>query len=114
MSAVVTVMNMKGGVGKTTISVNFAGVMSKYNIGGKPASKVLVVDYDPQFNLSQAFIPSKTYFSLEKDEKTTLSVLIGSGKNLNPYKLQVPGNHTPPKIAELATNLNWLQIYSKA
>lgn len=104
MSAVVTVMNMKGGVGKTTISVNLAGILSRYFLGGKPL-RVLAIDYDPQFNLSQAFLPPKKYFSLEKDEKTTLSVLVESTKNLDPYKLQVPGNHTPPRVKDIVENV---------
>jgi chromosome partitioning protein len=98
-------MNMKGGVGKTTVTVNLAGILSRYRCGGGHPIKVLAIDYDPQFNLSQAFLPTKTYFSLEKNSKTTLAVLIDSGIALNPYQLQVPGNHTPPSIKSLATNI---------
>ncbi|MFO6429801.1 ParA family protein [Erythrobacter sp. W302b] len=105
MGIVVTVMNMKGGVGKTTVSANLAGVLSRYMIGGKPALKVLAIDYDPQFNLSQAYLPAKTYFSLEKARKTTLAVLMDSAIELNPYELQVPGNHQPPSSSTLVTNI---------
>jgi len=55
---VITVMNMKGGVGKTTVSMHLAGVFARYMIGNKPR-KILAIDYDPQFNLSQAFLPAK-------------------------------------------------------
>lgn len=105
MAAVVTVMNMKGGVGKTTVAVNVAGILARYQVGGKPALKVLMVDYDPQFNLSQAYLRSKDYFALEKSAKTTLAILVDSGTALNPYQLQVPGNHTPPSVKDLATNI---------
>lgn len=104
MGIVITVMNMKGGVGKTTVSMHLAGVFARYMIGNKPR-KILAIDYDPQFNLSQAFLPAKTYFALEKERKTTLSILLDDESNLDPYKLQVPGNHTPPKVANVATRV---------
>ena len=58
---------------------------------------------EDQFNMSQAFLPAKTYFALEGQRKTTLSILLDDDTNLNPYQLQVPGNHNPPKVAKVAT-----------
>lgn len=53
MAKKVSLINMKGGVGKSTLAVNlawqFAG-LRKWN------KKVLVVDLDPQFNASQYLI----------------------------------------------------------
>lgn len=105
LSVVVTVMNMKGGVGKTTATVNLAGILSSYSVAGKPALRVLAIDYDPQFNLSQAFMPAEDYFAAESLRKTTLAVLMDSGVALNPYQLQVSGNHNPPSVKALATNI---------
>jgi chromosome partitioning protein len=105
MGKVVTVMNMKGGVGKTTVAAHLAGISCRVGLGGGKQRKVLVVDYDPQFNLSQAFLQPKQYFQLEKDRKTILSVLIDDDANLNPYQLQVPGNHTPPSVKDLVTRV---------
>lgn len=104
MGKVITIMNMKGGVGKTTVAAHLAGITSRYLLNGK-GRKVLVIDYDPQFNLSQAFLLPKNYFALEKARKTILSVLLDDDVNLNPYLLQVSGNHTPPKVADLVTRL---------
>jgi chromosome partitioning protein len=98
-------MNMKGGVGKTTVTLNLAGVLPRYPPAGKKPLRVLAIDYDPQFNLSQAYIASTAYFSLEKQSETTLAVLIDSGTALNPYQLQVPGNHTPPGVKSLSTTI---------
>jgi len=97
-------MNMKGGVGKTTVAAHLAGAIARFAVDNKPR-KVLVIDYDPQFNLSQAFLPSKNYFALEKARKTILAVLLDDDVNLDPYKLQVPGNHTPPKVKDLVTRI---------
>ena len=44
---VISFVNMKGGVGKTTICVNIAAQLAKTN------KKILVIDMDPQMNASQ-------------------------------------------------------------
>lgn len=94
---VITVMNMKGGVGKTTVSLHLAALLSRTQ-----QKSVLAIDYDPQFNLSQALLAPSKYFALEKERKTILSVLVDDPTDLDPYELQVSGNHTPPKVAEMA------------
>lgn len=107
MGKIVTVMNMKGGVGKTTVAMHLAGTMARYRHSGRQAVKrVLMIDYDPQFNLSQAYLPSKTYFELEKQRKTVLSVLMDDESDLNPYEIQVPGNHNPPSVKDIRAELS--------
>lgn len=101
MGKVITVMNMKGGVGKTTVAMHLGGMICRYQFNDKKPKKVLLIDYDPQFNLTQAFIPPKTYFSLEDRKKTTLSILLEDDTIIDPYKLQVPGNELPPEISDI-------------
>ena len=48
MAKVITFINMKGGVGKTTLAVNVAYTLSK--VEGK---KVILIDLDPQMNATQ-------------------------------------------------------------
>ncbi len=91
---------MKGGVGKTTVAMHVAGIAAAYS-----AKRVLAIDYDPQFNLSQSLLPAKTYFDLEKKKSTVLSVLVESGQDLNPYKLQIPGNEKPPTVKSLVARV---------
>lgn len=58
MAKVVSLINMKGGVGKSTLTVNLAWHYSCYSNWNK---NVLVVDLDPQFNASQYLIGTKKY-----------------------------------------------------
>ncbi len=104
MATVITVMNMKGGVGKTTVAMHLGGILSRYELRGK-RRRALLIDYDPQFNLSQAFLPAKKYFELESSRKTTIAILQDEETNLDPFQLQVPGNMEPPKIGDLAYSL---------
>jgi chromosome partitioning protein len=106
MGTVVTVMNMKGGVGKTTVSMHLGATAAavKFTAENKPR-KVLLIDYDPQFNLSQALLHPKTYFEREAAKKTILSVLVEDDANLDPYHLQVPGNENPPSVSDIKTNI---------
>ena len=72
MSINVSFINMKGGVGKTTLAMQVA-------LGARAAGlKVLAVDLDPQSNLSQAVLGVKRYVQmLERDEPTVIQVLEG-------------------------------------
>jgi chromosome partitioning protein len=101
MAVVITVMNMKGGVGKSTVAAHLGGALSLIEKRDGSPRNILLIDYDPQFNLSQVFLPAQTYFRLEKAGKTVLSILQEDLGQLNPFKIQVPTNSTPPKLATL-------------
>jgi chromosome partitioning protein len=66
-AVVVAVVNMKGGVGKSTVTANL-GWHSAY----KKNHKVLLVDLDPQFNLSQYALGSERYQELLKKKWPTI------------------------------------------
>src|SRR5260221_3624752 len=64
---VVAIVNMKGGVGKSTITANL-GWHSAY----KRDKKVLLVDLDPQFNLSQYALGVGPYQKLLENKAPTI------------------------------------------
>lgn len=65
MSYIIAIANQKGGVGKTTSTINIAAYL------GKKEKKVLVVDMDPQGNASSGFS-----LDIHKLNKTIYEVLI--------------------------------------
>lgn len=100
MGQVVTVMNMKGGVGKTTVCMHVGGLLGRRRFAGE-FKKVLLIDYDPQFNLSQALLRSKKYFQLEKENKTCLQILQEADIDLDPFEIQTPHSARPPAVKDL-------------
>lgn len=61
---------MKGGVGKTTLTINIAHFLSKRN-----NNKVLIVDIDPQFNATQCLFSGEEYVEyLKKNNDTIVSI----------------------------------------
>ncbi len=71
MSEVVTVINMKGGVGKTTLSVNVAYILARFH-----QKKVLLVDIDPQFNATQYLVEQSKIVDHFKNKKTVYDILM--------------------------------------
>lgn len=70
MAVVVSMINMKGGVGKTTLTFNMAWYSAwRRNL------RVLAIDLDPQANLSQYFMGAEKYLDfLNKKNKTVVDI----------------------------------------
>ena len=66
-ATVVSLINMKGGVGKTTLAVGLAWELAK-------SHKVLLVDVDPQFNATQWVVPAAEYLKWLKNKHTIFDV----------------------------------------
>lgn len=71
----IALLNMKGGVGKTTLSVNLAWYMYRHR-----QKRVLLVDLDPQFNASQYVMNYRLYAKHVKEKGTIADLLIESPK----------------------------------
>jgi len=67
MSVTASLINMKGGVGKTTLAFNLA-----WYAAWKAKLCVLAVDLDPQSNLSQYFMGAKKYRKYIEDKKSSV------------------------------------------
>ena len=67
MSVSVSLINMKGGVGKTTLAFNLAWFASY-----KCNKKVLVVDLDPQANASQYLMGASNYLDHISNNRSTI------------------------------------------
>jgi chromosome partitioning protein len=94
---IVSFMNMKGGVAKTTLAVNVA-----YALAFEHHKQVLLVDGDPQFNASTYLVQDKAYLThLNDPTKGTLkdifmpkksgpiNTLAGSAKAINKSKMNL-------------------------
>lgn len=69
MAVSVSLINMKGGVGKTTLAVQLAHACDQKNL------RVLAVDLDPQANLSQVLMTPEQYAKhLQKKRPTIVQV----------------------------------------
>lgn len=64
---VISFVNMKGGVGKTTMAVNVADFLTARN-----SKRVLLIDVDPQFNATQCLIDSTEYVNYIRNDGTTI------------------------------------------
>lgn len=65
----ISLINMKGGVGKTTLAVNIAWELSREH-------RVLLIDLDPQFNAIQYLMDYEEFDKRRRDAGTVADVLI--------------------------------------
>jgi chromosome partitioning protein len=67
---VISLIQMKGGVGKTTCAVNLASYLAREH-----QKRVLLVDFDPQTNATLSLISEERWRDWEKDRGTMADVL---------------------------------------
>ena len=92
MAVCVSLINMKGGVGKTTLATQIAWYAAR-----RTNKKVLLIDLDPQANASQSIMSPQTYVDYLDDGGLTVSDIFeqftptgtasGSPKKLDPSKV---------------------------
>ncbi|WP_029503037.1 ParA family protein [Lachnoclostridium phytofermentans] len=105
MGYVISVINMKGGVGKTTLSIGIADYLAEI---GKT---VLIIDADPQFNCTQALLDyykSKGYEDPDSEQNYYSEKVLPYSKTI--YKLFTPQtdmmhSYSTPNAEQLIINL---------
>ncbi|MBT2644760.1 AAA family ATPase [Bacillus sp. ISL-41] len=101
---IISFINMKGGVGKTTLSVGVADFLAHYR--GETNLKILLIDADPQFNATQALLDSYyagDYFEDILPEEKTINKLF---KPQVQFAQQYKSPSIDEMIIELTENLH--------
>ena len=114
---VISLINMKGGVAKTTMAVNICHCLSS-----RENKKVLLIDVDPQFNATQCVLTGDEYMDyLQKGGDTILdvftedsTVVAGTVEGIHERKAKEMKDIRPVKVDGnwyvLPGNLNLFQL----
>ncbi len=107
---VVSFVNMKGGVGKTTLAVNIADFLTKRNF-----KKVLLIDVDPQFNATQCLLNGDDYVRYLEMKGATVIDIFDYGKTSTSVVAGISEKKTLPydKISPYSTSRGFDLIPSR-
>ena len=95
---VVAVLNMKGGVGKTTVSAHVFRALFQERV-----LSTLLIDLDPQFNLSQQLFTREEYDKRKAENKTIYSVMEPPSEP-SLFKIKVT-DEPPPSARSIGSEL---------
>lgn len=100
---VISIMNMKGGVGKTTLAVNISHILNK-----EFGHRVLTIDIDPQFTASQLVFQKNAWQKILREEIHT-AIRIFLDKDFD--SIEINGEYVEPlsfpEIGPKALSPNW-------
>ncbi|WP_454700860.1 ParA family protein [Agrobacterium burrii] len=109
MAKFISIFNNKGGVGKTNLTWNIGDMLAE------KGKKVLLLDFDPQCNLSIAVLGAEKFKELVEDKaspKTIRAFLQGYLQNTGPGPSHIQvGTHTNPNVKIVPGDF-WLNVYS--
>lgn len=93
---VISFVNMKGGVGKTTLAVNVADALNR-----RAGKRVLIVDVDPQFNATQCLYSGDAYVAKRQAGGHTIGDLFNDSMMHSVSALSGKSEIEPPKLEEV-------------
>ena len=113
-TVIIAVLNLKGGVGKTTITANLAGLL------GSQGKRVLMIDLDHQRSLSRMLLDGKYLSSLVRQKRSIQTFFTGEmkgGPQLLSNAVSVEGmpgcelivNHDPQEGEEVDDEVGGLE-----
>ncbi len=100
MGLVISTVNMKGGVGKTTLTVNLATCLARYH-----SKRVLVVDLDSQISATLSMMPPQEFARVRRNRRT-LSYLLD--KEISPNVRRKFG--TPDLVCSQVCQVSGLEL----
>lgn len=74
VAPVLTILNLKGGVGKTTLAANLFGCLHEFN-----RKSVLLIDLDPQHNLTQLLLDKERMADSFGTSRNVMAMFRGAG-----------------------------------
>ena len=95
MGTIISTVNMKGGVGKTTLTVNLATCLAK-----RHNKRVLVLDLDSQISATLSLVSPHEFAKLRK-KRRTLSYLLNNAIDPNPWSKLDIKDIIVPNICEI-------------
>lgn len=101
---VVSIINFKGGVGKTTLTANIGAGLAMRGL------RVLIIDLDPQASLTFSFFSHDEWYENLANKRTIKQWYDGAGLGQIPTSLETLVS-TPPRAAHLITGTGgWLDV----
>lgn len=92
----VSLINMKGGVGKTTLAVNLADFLVN-----RESKRVLLLDVDPQFNATQCVLSGKGYIQYVKDGGYTIVDIFDNSSRISTSVVEGSQQQLPLKYSDI-------------
>lgn len=99
LAPVVSVLNMKGGVGKTTVSAHIFRLLWEHL-----QKSTVLIDLDPQFNLTQTLVKNTQYELAKKAKKTIMRVM---EPDQAPSLLDIIDNTQPAPTERSLSQILW-------
>jgi chromosome partitioning protein len=90
MGLVIATVNMKGGVGKTTLTVNLAACLAKFH-----NKRVLVIDLDTQISATLSLLTPQDFAKIRREKKTIAYSIATVLKPSSRYKFETKDLITP-------------------